>query len=67
MTEKTRLHMGELTALTHASPKSESLRTTVPRGICKQFNLKETDQLDWTIEARDGRLIIVVTPKKKAR
>jgi hypothetical protein len=67
LTVKTRLVMGEVTTLTFASPKSESLRTTVPRGICKQFNLKEGDHLDWTIEPREAKLIIVVSPTKKAK
>ena len=57
--------MGEVTTITYARPDSQSLRVTVPQGIAKQFNLKEGDQLDWTIEARDGKLAIVVTPKKK--
>jgi bifunctional DNA-binding transcriptional regulator/antitoxin component of YhaV-PrlF toxin-antitoxin module len=59
--------MGEVSTLTYAAPNTQSLRTTVPQGICKQFNLKERDQLDWTIEARDSKLVIVVTPKKKLR
>jgi len=51
---------GEVTTLTKASPKFSSLRTTVPMGLVKQFNLKEGDRLDWSIEARGGELIIVV-------
>jgi len=55
---------GELSTLTKARPGSDSLRTTVPIGVAKQFKLNEGDQLDWTIEARDGKLIIIVTPHK---
>lgn len=58
--------MGEVTTLTFARPKSQSLRTTVPQGISKQFSLHEGDQLDWTIEPREGKLIVVVTPKRKS-
>jgi len=53
---------GETTILTYASSKSKSLRTTIPFFIVKQFNLKASDQLDWTIKAEDGELIIVVKP-----
>jgi hypothetical protein len=67
LTQKTRLILGEVSTLTIAAPNTQSLRTTVPQGICKQFNLKQRDQLDWTIEARDGKLVIVVTPKRKEK
>ncbi|MBD3252267.1 AbrB family transcriptional regulator [Candidatus Pacearchaeota archaeon] len=55
--------MGETTTLTKASTKSESLRTTVPAGIVKQFSLKEGDKLDWMLKAEDGKIIIVIKPK----
>lgn len=55
--------MGEKTTLTKASTKSESLRTTVPSGIVKQFSLTEGDKLDWMLKAENGELIIVVKPK----
>ena len=38
--------MGEVTVLTKATSKSKSLRTTVPMGIVKQFNLSEGDKLN---------------------
>jgi bifunctional DNA-binding transcriptional regulator/antitoxin component of YhaV-PrlF toxin-antitoxin module len=57
--------MGEVTVLTKATSKSRSLRTTVPMGIVKQFNLSEGDKLSWEIRAEGGDLIIVVTPLKK--
>ncbi len=54
---------GETTTLTHASNKTQSLRTTVPAGIVKQFNLKVKDKLEWKIKAENkGKLIVVVTP-----
>ena len=55
--------MGEITTLTKASTKSESLRTTVPAGIVKQFSLTEGDKLNWTLKAENGELIIIVKPK----
>ena len=59
--------MGEKTTLTKASSKSESLRTTVPAGIVSHFELKEQDQLDWNIEAKEGKLIILVKPLHQKR
>ncbi len=53
---------GETTTLTKATSKSESLRTTVPSGIARQFKLKEGDKLEWEIEPRNKKLVIVVTP-----
>jgi bifunctional DNA-binding transcriptional regulator/antitoxin component of YhaV-PrlF toxin-antitoxin module len=57
--------MGELTTLTKAAPKTISLRTTVPANIVRQFKLSDGDKLDWTLEVKDGQMIIVVTPAKK--
>ena len=57
--------MGEKTTLTKASSKSESLRTTVPSGIVSHFRLKEQDQLNWNIEIKEGKLVIIVTPMYK--
>ncbi len=52
----------ETTILTKATSKSESLRTTVPAGIARQFQLKEGDKLKWVIESRKNKLVIIVTP-----
>ncbi len=58
---------GEKTVLTRANVSSYSLRTTVPKGIAKQFELEEKDSLFWEIrpnpEDKKG-LLIVVTPEK---
>jgi hypothetical protein len=43
--------MGEITYLNKASPKTESLRTTVPRSIINQFGLMEYDKLEWILKA----------------
>ncbi|MDQ1252443.1 MAG: hypothetical protein QG646_1564 [Euryarchaeota archaeon] len=59
------LPMGMQTVIAKASSKSDSLRTTVPAGIVKQFNLKEGDTLEWSIEPRKNKLIIVVTVLKE--
>jgi hypothetical protein len=54
--------MGEITNLNKATSKNESLRTTVPRSIIKQFGLTEYDQLDWNLKAEGGDLKIQVVP-----
>ena len=59
--------MGEKTTLTKASSKSESLRTTVPAGIVSHFDLREQDQLDWNIEVKEGKLIILIKPLHQKR
>lgn len=59
--------MGEITVLTKATSKSKSLRTTVPMGIVKQFNLIEGDKLNWEIRAERGELVIAVKPIKGER
>ncbi|HDS59027.1 MAG TPA: AbrB/MazE/SpoVT family DNA-binding domain-containing protein [Thermoplasmatales archaeon] len=57
--------MGYSTSLTRASGKSESLRTTVPISIVRQFGLSEGDELDWTLKAENNNITIMVEPKKK--
>lgn len=56
--------MGEITNLNKATSKNESLRTTVPRSIIKQFGLTEDDQLEWNLKAEGGELLIYVKPVK---
>ena len=59
--------MGEITSITKATKSSKSLRTTIPVGISRQFNLSVGDKLNWEIKAKDGELIITVTPLKNER
>ncbi len=56
--------MGEITYLTKAASKSQSLRTTVPMSIVKQFGLTEDDKLDWILKVDNGELAIVIKPIK---
>ena len=56
--------MVAITVLTKATSKSNSLRTTIPMGIVKQFNLSEGDKLNWEIIAEGEELIIVVNNEK---
>ena len=55
---------GEPTKLTKANDSSYSLRTTVPKGIVNQFELKEGDTISWEIHpSESGKgLRIIVTP-----
>ena len=57
--------MGEETVLTRASVKGRSLRTTVPSGIVKLFDLRQGDRLRWEIKVYDGELLIVVKPIRR--
>ena len=56
--------MGEITYLNKATTKGESLRTTVPMSIVKQFGLTEDDKLDWTLKVENGELVIQIKPMK---
>ena len=57
-------YLGEETTLAKNSPKFASLRTTVPMSIVRQWQLKVGDKLDWSWEARDGEMILVVRKKR---
>ena len=59
--------MGEITYLNKATTKNESLRTTLPYSIVKQFGLIEYDKLEWILKAEGGELIIHVKPIKTGR
>jgi hypothetical protein len=54
------LFVGEKTTLAKASSNFASLRTVVPMSIVKQWQLKEGDQIDWSWEARNGEMVIVI-------
>jgi bifunctional DNA-binding transcriptional regulator/antitoxin component of YhaV-PrlF toxin-antitoxin module len=56
--------MGEKTTLTLAATGKESLRTTVPMSVVKQFNLKSGDKLDWAFDIKEGNIIIIIRPVK---
>ena len=56
--------MGEITHLNKAATKTESLRTTVPQSIVKQFGLTEYDKLEWILKAESDEIIIHVKPLK---
>lgn len=41
-----------------------TLRTTISMSITKQFNLKEGDHLKWEIQAKESKLLVVVSRVK---
>ncbi len=51
--------MGNKSTVTSASSAVNSLRTTIPKPICKDLNLASGDVLDWSIEKRNNRKVIV--------
>ena len=56
--------MGELTTIAKASSNFASLRTVIPMSIVRQWNLKDGDKLDWSWEARNNEMIVVVRKVK---
>lgn len=58
--------MGEITSINKASTTNESLRTTIPRAIVKQFDLTYKDQIEWIMKVEGGELVIQVKPIKKS-
>jgi len=57
--------MGEITTLTLATTGKESLRTTVPMSIIKQFKLKAGNKLEWSFEVKEGEIVLRVNPIKE--
>jgi len=57
--------MSEKSTLTRASPKSESLRATVPKAIVSFLKLNEGDTIEWEMEMKNGDRIAIVIPLKK--
>ena len=57
--------MGEITTLSKASSKIESLITTIPKSLVRFMKLNEGDKLDWDLKAQDNKIILIVTKVKK--
>jgi antitoxin component of MazEF toxin-antitoxin module len=53
---------GDITVITKANTKSNSLRTTIPMSITRQFNLQVGDKLVWKMEVENNSLIIKIKP-----
>jgi antitoxin component of MazEF toxin-antitoxin module len=53
---------GQVTKLSKANDSSNSLRTTVPAGIVKQFGLKDGSKISWVLDVDDGEIVIKLKP-----
>jgi antitoxin component of MazEF toxin-antitoxin module len=53
---------GDITVITKANTKSNSLRTTIPMSITRQFNLQVGDKLIWNMEVENNSLVIKIKP-----
>lgn len=62
---KNSMARGEKTKLTKANDSSYSLRTTVPKGISNQLDLKEGDSLTWELRPNGKEFLVVVIPNKE--
>lgn len=52
--------MGQKSTVAKASSNSPSIRATIPEKIAKEMQLSVGDILDWEIESRKNRQIMVV-------
>jgi bifunctional DNA-binding transcriptional regulator/antitoxin component of YhaV-PrlF toxin-antitoxin module len=59
--------LSETTVIGKATSKSDSLRTTVPASVVRQFKIKEGDGLEWNMTVRGGKLIIELRHIKQGR
>ena len=57
--------MGEKTNLVKAVSSKDSLRTTLPMFIVRQWTGQAGDQLDWAVDTVKGDTVIVVKINKK--
>ena len=52
--------MGEISSVTINAPGKPSLKTTIPISMVRQFGIKQGDQLEWSITALKGELVMLV-------
>jgi len=58
---------GQVTTLTRANKNSESLRTTVPASVIRQFDLKDGDQLVWKFEGDKNNIYVRIEPGERKK
>ena len=58
------LHMSLVSSVGIAKIGTRSLRTTVPEGIVAFMEIKESDKLEWTMDAQNNQRVSIV--KKSA-
>jgi len=52
----------QVTTLSKANDRSDSLRTTVPAIIVKLFNLKEKGRIEWLFDVEKGKITVSIRP-----
>ena len=52
----------QVTTLSKANDRSDSLRTTVPASIVKLLELEESDKIEWILEPGKGKFIVRIQP-----
>lgn len=55
----------EITNLTKATARQEFLQAYLPSSIVKQLNLEPGDELIWSIEKRNGGIVLLAVPVQK--
>ncbi|MGD0329075.1 MAG: AbrB family transcriptional regulator [Nitrososphaeria archaeon] len=58
--------MSLLSTATFASPKTKSLRATIPEGIVAYLDLKAGDKLEWRMEIEDGKKVVKLRKEKRS-
>ena len=56
--------MGEIASVARNAKSFASLRTTIPISMVRHWKLKPKDKLYWEWEARDGKMLAVVTKRE---
>ena len=54
----------EVTSVSVARTQTQSLRTTVPISIVRQFNLQDKDRLQWELKSENDEWYIKIRPFK---
>ena len=49
---------------TFASPKTKSLRATIPEGIVAYLGIESGDTIEWRMEIMEGEKIVLVRKRK---
>lgn len=52
---------------TFASPKTKSLRATIPEGIVAYLGIGSGDIVEWRMEVMDGQKVVLVRKKMTSR
>jgi phosphopantothenate synthetase len=55
----------QVTTLSRAHDRSDSLRTTVPASIVRLLELEEGDKIEWILEPGKGKFVVKIQPFKK--